>query len=357
VLRCDPQRKGLLYAGTNRGVYVSFDDGARWQPLSLNFPTTWVRDLLVHGEDLIAGTQGRGIWVLDDLQPLRQLNGSALKERAFLFRPAQAWRLRGNENHDTPPPPSTPLGQNPPTGAVVDYWLNDPVNTAISLIISDSSGKIIRQFKSDDKPEQLNANQYFQQEWLGDFDRLSSSPGMHRFVWDLRYPRPSALGYSYSIAAVWREGTPVSPDGPLVLPGVYSVTLEVDGKKLSQPLTVKLDPRVKVSEESLHKQLELSRALVSELGRAVAAHNMIENVLKEKKDAISASVVDSLTSLSKGGNPNLGTVAGALSELIGAVQGADAAPTSGQREAFSEYRRQLNTLLERWKAIRASIAK
>ena len=219
VLRCDPKRDGLLYAGTNRGVYVSFDDGEYWQSLSLNFPTTWVRDLVVHENDLVAGTQGRGIWVLDDLSPLRQMNETVMSGNVFLFRPAAAWRLRGNENHDTPPPPSTPLGQNPPTGAVLDYWMKDSTDGEVTLTISDAVGKVVRRFSSNDKKDMLNANQYFQQEWLGLEDRLSTTQGMHRFVWDLRYQRPSAIGYSYSIAAVWPRGHPIAPQGPLVLPG------------------------------------------------------------------------------------------------------------------------------------------
>jgi len=355
VVRADPERQGLLYAGTNRGVYVSFDDGAHWQPLSLNFPTAWVRDLLVHKGDLIAATQGRGIWILDDLQPLREMSAENADSPAYLFRPANAWRLRADENHDTPPPPSTPLGQNPPTGAIIDYWLKNSSQNEVVITITDSLGKVVRRFSSNEKPEDLPANRYFQKGWLGMPEHLETGAGMHRFVWDLRYPRPPALRYSYSIAAVWQEGTPLRPEGPLVLPGSYTVTLSVGENQFSQPLVVKLDPRVRVSENALRSQLTLAQSVDSTLRRAVTAHREIMRVLDEKKADFSESLTDSLTGLVNGGKPSLSSVANVLSGLSSAVISADAAPTQGQSAVFDEYRRQLDILLKRWQTYRTKL--
>ena len=253
VVRADPVRKGLLYAGTNRSIYVSFNDGSQWQPLTLNFPTVSVRDLVVHNGDLIAGTQGRGIWILDDLAPLREITQKISEEPVHLFSPAQTWRLRNDENRDTPWPPSTPLGQNPPAGAIIDYWLKDNAHGPVTLTISDSEGNIVKQFSSDEKVKKLPAHRYFEKGWLAKTKHLYSTAGMHRFVWNLRYPRPSALQYRYSIAAIWTDGTPVVPEGPLVLPGRYTVSLRVNGKTYSRPLIIKLDPRVHVSEDDLVK--------------------------------------------------------------------------------------------------------
>src|SRR5262249_40561581 len=149
VVRCDRRQRGLLYAGTNRSVYVSFDDGERWQPLASGFPTTWVRDLLAHHDDLMAATQGRGIWALDDVSPLRAIAAGATREAVHLVPPAPAVRLRSSESRDTPPPPETPLGQNPPTGAVFDYWLATAARGPVMLTITDASGALVRRFRSD----------------------------------------------------------------------------------------------------------------------------------------------------------------------------------------------------------------
>jgi len=337
VVRADPERRGLLYAGTNRGVYVSLDDGGTWQPLSLNLPTTWVRDLLVHDGDLIAATQGRGIWVLDDVEPLREMSAAVRGEPAHLFRPLPAWRLRANENRDTPWPPSTPLGENPPSGAVIDYWVGSATAGAVTLAVRDSSGRVVRRFASEAQPESLPADRYFEDGWLAAPPRLQATPGMHRFVWDLRYPRPAALRYEYSIAAVWHGGTPLDPDGPLVLPGSYHVTLTLGGKDYTQPLIVRLDPRVHVTRAALARQLALAQAVDSALELAVRAYRQIP---------------DSLRPQAEGGDSSLTALAGVFANLAIAVQSADAVPTQGEREVFAAYRRTLDRAVARWRGRR-----
>ena len=351
VVRADPVRKGLLYAGTNRSVYVSFDDGLQWQSLTLNFPTTNVRDLVVHDGDLIAGTQGHGIWILDDLEPLRELTQKISQAPVYLFSPEQTWRLRNDKNHDTPWPPSTPLGKNPPAGAIIDYWLKDNMHEPVVLTIKDSAGNVVRQFSSNEKAKELPAFRYFEKGWVRSPDHLSNAKGMHRFVWDLRYPRPSALHYHYSIAAIWKDGTPLQPEGPLVLPGRYTVTLQVNGKKYTRPLIVKMDPRVHVSKNDLVKQLYLARQIDTLLNKSVTVYKTIHGLLLMKKKNLPAATCDSLFILSDKGHPNLASSIGVLSSLAITVQQADMQPTQGQMKVFSFYKKQIDGLMTRWKRI------
>jgi photosystem II stability/assembly factor-like uncharacterized protein len=349
VVRADPVKKGLLYASTNRSIYVSFNDGSAWQPLTLNFPTTCVRDLVVHNGDLIAGTQGRGIWILDDVEPLREMTQKISGEEVHLFKPAQAWRIRSDENQDTPWPPSTPLGQNPPPGAIIDYYLKDNLNSPVTLSIYDSNGNLIKQFSSSETEKELPAHRYFQKEWVGKNEQLSNTSGMHRFIWNLRYPRPSALQYHYSIAAVWTDGTPVVPVGPLVMPGLYKVVLNVNGKKYSQPLVLKLDPRVHIGKKDLAEQLKLALQIDAALNKSVSTYN---NMIKMKKGNNSSSIADSISTITREGHPNLSSAIEALASLASSVQGADSKPTQGEKDVFSFYKKQINGLIDRWDNLR-----
>ncbi len=364
-VRCDPVRKGLLYAATNRSVYFSFNDGADWKPLTLNLPTVCVNDLVVHGNDLVAATQGRGFWVLDDVEPLREITASTGSEGVHLFRPAVAIRMRADENKDTPWPPETALGQNPPTGAIIDYYLGKDAGSSVTLTIRDSRGEVVNRFTSNAKPEELPAHRYFQEGWIKPQQELSSAAGAHRFVWDLRYPRPKALRYEYSISAVWPAGgtndvdagTPLDPSGPLALPGKYTATLTVDGKDYTQPFVVKEDPRVHVTMADLKKQFDLSRLIDKALDEAVTVHASVEKLLQEKKGMLPQPVVDSLEALVSGGNPSLASVAGNLSSLVTAVQGADSVPTQGEEEVYSISRKELDGLLGKWHKIESSMPK
>ncbi|MBE0650229.1 MAG: hypothetical protein IH595_05245 [Bacteroidales bacterium] len=349
VVKADPVKKGLLYASTNRSIYVSFNDGDQWQPLTLNFPTTSVRDLVVHNGDLIAGTQGRGIWILDDLEPLREMTQKISEEPVHLFSPASAWRIRNNENHDTPWPPSTPLGQNPPSGAIIDYWLKADVKGPVTLTIKDSTGNVVEEFSSNEMLKKLPAHRYFEKGWVGKEERLENTAGMHRFVWNLRYPRPSALEYHYSIAAVWTDGTPLQPMGPMVMPGHYTVVLSVNGTAYSKPLVVKMDPRVHVNKEALAKQTRQTLQIDALLNRSVALYNQIGR-LEDKKD-LSAAKKDSISTLLKTGHPNLASSIGVLTSLATDAQRADAAPVQGETEVFSLYKKQIEDLVSRWAKI------
>ncbi|HEY1336557.1 MAG TPA: hypothetical protein VGF59_03565, partial [Bryobacteraceae bacterium] len=197
VIREDPVRKGLLYAGTENALYVSFDDGDHWQSLQLNLPTASMRDLAVHGDDLVVATFGRSLWVLDNLTPLRQLSAEVATSDAYFFHPAQAVRVRWDNNQETPLPPEVPTGDNPPEGAALDYYLKTAPAGQITLTINDAEGQTVRRYSSavpaavDQLPK--NVPDY----WFGPMPTLSTQPGMHRFVWDLRYPDPPALRYGY----------------------------------------------------------------------------------------------------------------------------------------------------------------
>ncbi len=349
VVKADPVKKGLLYASTNRSIYVSFNDGNNWQPLTFNFPTTCVRDLVVHNNDLIAGTQGRGIWILDDLEPLREMTDEIPQEAVHLFSPAPAWRIRNNESHDTPWPPSTPLGQNPPDGAVIDYWLKSSVKGPVTLTVKDSVGNVVERFSSADNGKQLPAYRYFQKEWVGKKQALETTAGMHRFVWNLRYARPAALEYHYSIAAVWTDGTPLQPEGPMVMPGHYTVVLSVGGKEFSKPLLVKMDPRVHVDHQDLAAQTRQTLQIDALLTGAVALYNRIGR-LEDRKD-LSSAKKQALNTLLKTGHPNLASTIGGLTGLATDAQRADAAPVQGETEVFALYKKQFDDLLSGWKTI------
>jgi hypothetical protein len=356
VVRADPVRAGLLYAGTNRAVYVSLDDGDSWQPLSLNLPTTWMRDLLVHEGDLILATQGRGIWVLDDVEPLRELAAGAARAPVHLFAPRPAVRLRASESHDTPWPPETPLGENPPTGAVIDYWLDRPAPGGVTLTVTDSTGAVSRRFSSEDPPESLAANRYFEAAWLAAPRPLAATAGMHRFVWDLRERTPVAPDYRYGIAAVRTAGTPIRPAGPFVLPGSYTVTLSARGMTVSRPLTVRLDPRLQVSERDLREQLERTRSSIVVLERGVAVLREIEGVRKARGGQLPAALADSLARLTGADDSSLRSATRTLSGLVDGLQSADAAPTQGMKAALEDCVRRVDGLVARWRKLEATIA-
>ncbi len=337
TVKADPIKKGLLYAATNRSVYVSFNDGENWQVLSLNLPTTQIRDLLVHNSDLIAGTQGRGIWILDNLSSLRQIDSKVLSEPAHLFSPNIAYRLRGNENRDTPPPPETPLGENPPKGAIIDYWLKNKVSSPVKLAIYDSENKLVQRFSSEDTPEKLNAYRYFNKRYVSNHKQLNTNAGFHRFIWDIRYKRPESLNYSYSIAAVWDQGTPVLPEGALALPGKYKIILSANGKDYTKYLTLKLDPRINVPIQELDEQLKLSNKIITVVQQIINSVNEIDNYLKNSKDQKKNNEINNH-------KKNLTTVSNILAGLISKVQSADTSPTQAQKDLFADYNKQYKNL-------------
>ncbi|HEX5068821.1 MAG TPA: hypothetical protein VFV78_01295 [Vicinamibacterales bacterium] len=270
AVREDPQRRGLLFAGSERQVSVSFDDGESWQSLRLNMPATSIRDLAIKDADLLAGTHGRGFWILDDISPLRQITPDIVKSPSFLYAPPTAWRFRWNKNTDTPLPPDEPRAPNPPDGVVISYQLAADAASVLLEIIDPATGDTVRKYSSDDPPDMPVEGRNIPDYWLGMPPRLSTSAGLHRFVWDVRYAPPAVERFAYDIAAV-PGATPKSPQGIHVLPGIFQARLTVDGRSYRRSLVVKIDPRVKTSPPDLEAQFKLSRAVDSVMRRLMAA--------------------------------------------------------------------------------------
>jgi photosystem II stability/assembly factor-like uncharacterized protein len=254
TVREDAVRKGLLFAGSENAVYFSLDAGEHWQSLRLNMPATSIRDLVIHEDDLVLGTHGRSFWILDNINPLRQINVNAQKETALL-KPQKAIRVRWNMNSDTPLPPEEPAGENPPDGAIIDYYLSSNSSTPITLEIRNDKGVVVRTYSSTDslyKIPAVNIPLY----WIRPQQILSTEAGAHRFLWDLKYA-PLNVPAQYPIAAVANNTAPES-SAPWVLPGNYTLRLKVGDKVIEQVLTVKMDPRVKTSLTDLKRQHDLS---------------------------------------------------------------------------------------------------
>ncbi|MGH8161435.1 MAG: hypothetical protein ACRESR_04690, partial [Gammaproteobacteria bacterium] len=264
-----------------------------------------------------------------------------------LFKPAPAIRLRASENRDTPPPPSEPRAPNPPAGAVIDYWLTNAAKGAVTLTIKDSSGHIVRRFFSAAKPTRLKADRYFQPGWVGAPKPLPATAGAHRFVWNLRWPRPPAITYHYSISAVWPGDTPLVPQGGMALPGNYTVTLAVNGKRHTQPLTVKMDPRETVAAGTLAANLNLEHAISAELERAIAAYDAsgkrVEALRRRGGDQAKAQI-KAIEAWRDRGKDSLRNVSGVLDTLATHLEMSDAAPTEGQRAVYAEYSKRLAAL-------------
>ncbi len=324
AVRADPAVRGLLYAATENGVYVSFDDGARWQSLQLDLPHTSVRDVVVKNDDLLIGTHGRGFYILDDIEPLRELAASGAPNAAHLFAPSVAYRLRRDTNTDTPLPPEVPHGENPPDGAILDYSIPAAASN-VTIVVRDARGAAVRRYSSNDaQPPALTLDK--PSYWERPFRRPSIDAGMHRFVWDLREAAPQSVMADLPISAVVHD-TPRVPQGALLVPGRYSVTLTVDGRSQTRPLQLAMDPRVTVSRAALQQQYRMAHSTASLLDRT---YNALQQA-KTKNDARSAQT--------------LGRLNAQLSVLIDLVDGADAPVTQGTRNAYCTLRKEALTAL------------
>jgi hypothetical protein len=367
TVREDPVRKGLLFAGTETAVWFSIDDGDHWQPLQFNLPHTSMRDLWVNGNDLIVATHGRSFWILDDVSPLRQLVGFN-PDAVTLFKPGAAYRVRRSTNSDTPLPIDEPQGENPPDGAVLDYSLPTSFSGAVTLEILDAGGKVVRKYASTDAPyatPQELAKQLIPLYWLKMPETLSASAGMHRWVWDLRATTPTATNYEYPISAVPHR-TPRAPQGPLALPGTYTVRLTAGGKVLTAPLVVKMDPREKASPAELlamHTAESKLAALTSSTAEAaLEAHSLREQIAKlttTAPAALKAALDESdkqLAALLEGKPKSaaseevsgLDDVAGEDAGLYGQVGQVDAAPTVAQQKAAAHASEETEEALRKW---------
>jgi len=378
VVREDPARKGLLFAGTELGVYFSVDDGDHWQPLQQNLPASSIRDLTIHGDDLIAATHGRAFWILDDIEPLRELvaaNATVARE-AHLYHPAKAIRIRRSENRDTPLPPETPAGTNPPAGAIIDYSLPAQSTGEVRLEIRDLQRNLVRKYSSEDVAPAVDENTEFPKYWLPPFSPLSAEPGVHRFVWDLRYAPPGVKHREYSMAAIIGKGTVAEPQGPLALPGNYEVWLVAGGVTLKQTLTVNLDPRVGVSPDDLKKQLELLLKVRAAISQAGNLNDELTNVRAQLKARIAEArsragakdivmeleKIDDVAGAIQGGErqypipaTGLESVTQMLSATAVSVGTADSAPTAQAEKAFESSNVLLSEAVSGWKRLTSDI--
>ncbi len=363
TVREDPVRKGLLFAGTENAVWVSFDEGDHWQSLQLNLPHTAMRDLWIHENDLIVGTHGRGFWILDDVEPLRE---AAVRNSAHLFKPAPAYRIERDTNTDTPLPPDEPAAENPPDGAILDYYLAADASK-VTIEILDSQGHVVRRYSSDDKPEatqQELQKQLIPLYWLKPQQQISTASGMHRWIWDLRYTAPVSRGHDYPIAAIPHD-TPRYPLGPNALPGMYTVRLTVDGKSLTESLTVKMDPRVKTSAAGLEKKFQIETklaALVSESSKSVMQASSVREQIEKLKtsepgkvdiETVEKKLNDVLGSQGGFFSPpspeaTLNRVSGQASTLYGQIWQADAEPTISQVDALAALEHDNTDVMKRW---------
>ena len=377
VVREDPRRKGLLYAGTETSVYVSFNDGDSWQPLQLNLPHTSMRDLTIHGDDLIVGTHGRSFWILDDVTPLRQMSDEIARSRVYLFAPQQAVRFRWNRNPDTPLPPEVPAGNNPPDGAIIDYYLASSATTPVTLEILDHAGELVRRYSSNDKPlsmDELAAQHPIPMYWVRPKQILSAEAGMHRFVWDAHFPPPHALNTDFPISAILHN-TPLYPLGAWALPGDYTVKLTVDGTSISAPLTLIMDPRIKTSLEDLTKQHEMEMGAVKGMDESLEELRQVQSVRAQLKDLAAQSkgkLAEQVAAFDKqcaelegstqsgffglppsGKRPEtLSTLNQHFAAILATADSADVAPTSQATAAYRELDEASSALRKHWNALR-----
>ena len=314
AVREDPYVAGLLYAATESGVYLSSDDGRSWRSLQSNLPHTSVRDLVVHGNDLAIATHGRGFWILDDIEPIRELARDASTPAVRFFAPASAYRVRRSINTDTPLPPEEPHGQNPPDGAILDYALRSDAKRVVISIVGPSG--VLRSYASDDPDRKPIEGLDKPAAWERPQVRPARTAGMHRFVWDLRETAPLADAYDLPISAVYRD-TPRVPEGPLVAPGTYAVRLDVDGRISTRTVTVKMDPRVRMTAA----QLRLQYAMADRLAACMDQTHLAALAARLAKATERGDALDAAWSR--------------CSQLLDTVDGVDAVPTAQARQAFA----------------------
>src|SRR5580700_5522462 len=368
----DHQRKGLLFAGTELGVYVSFNDGDEWQSLQLNLPPVSMRDLAIHGDDLIVATHGRGFWVLDDITALRQMTDKVAQSDAYLFQPAEAIRMHAGTDYGSPMPRDEALAENPPVGAMVDYYLKSTTRAPLVIEILDAKGEVIRRYSSEDKtppvkPETL----IFPASWRPAPQPPSAAAGMHRWIWDLHYA--PAAGDSHLMG----DEFVVAPRGVTALPGTYTVKLTVEGKSYSQPLIVKMDPRITTSLYELRKQFDAATGVSSRQAEISEAQRSVNQLLSQARKARSqvhddASLVSALDALIAkaediAGTPpahfgmvpskpaaehtDLESLSRKLAKIFSAINNGDAAPTEDALKAFSSAQTDLAAVMANWKAL------
>ncbi|MFZ0211878.1 MAG: hypothetical protein WBE20_11270 [Candidatus Acidiferrales bacterium] len=375
TVREDPVRRNLLFAGTETAVWVSFDAGDHWQSLQMNLPHTSMRDLWIHDDDLIVATHGRSFWVLDDITPLRQLSDAVAKSDGYLFKPAPAYRYRRDTNTDTPLPPEVPAGQNPPDGAIIDYYLGSAAPQKVAIGIYDHANKLVRFYSSADRmpftEEELRKTLAVPTYWVRWPRILSSDAGMHRWVWDLHYTPPKSLMHDYPISAVPHD-TPSYPLGPRVAPGTYTVMLTVGTHTYTQTIEVKEDPRVHVTQAALDAQSAMEQRLAAGMDKSFDAMQEVQKFrdgLKQQSGNETSALDKKAAELAgagggrggffgaRGGGDSFSRLNLEFAQLYTQIDGADAAPTETQEAAANALEPRLTELLAKWKELQGSAKK
>jgi photosystem II stability/assembly factor-like uncharacterized protein len=396
AVREDPGRKGLLFAGTERAVYVSFDDGANWQSLRLNMAVSSVRDLIVKDDDLVAATHGRGFWILDDITPLRQIDAASAARPVILFEPATAWRVRWNTSVDMPWPKEEPTAPNPPEGAIVHYYLKATAKEPITLEIVQPDGRLVRRYSSSDpvptipEPAAAPAPVY----WYRAPQRLSASAGMHRFIWDVHYqpltglvPGDNALNAvptQLPIQAIPGNTVP-APTTPWVNPGTYTLKLTVDGRSYTKPIVVRQDPRVRTAPLAMQQVYTLTRTLyyaaadarIAAMTLGALRQELVTRPLTGEAAKVAAAFAAKAEALEgtppaaggrggrgggavaggRGGPPaapeTLWSVSTSLAGLMNSMQGADVAPTAITVAAVTRAQAAAARVMARWTTLKS----
>jgi photosystem II stability/assembly factor-like uncharacterized protein len=380
VIRNDTKKAGLLFAGTESGLYVSFDDGDNWQSLMENLPNTSYRDITIKGNDLVVATYGRGMWVLDDFSMLRELTPAVSKEAVRLFKPGEAVRTRRNVNSNTPFPPEVPQALNPVDGVTIDYWLARAPANDITLDVLDASGALVRHMTSaPGVPVTEAARPPHPNFWVAPPEQLPAKAGENRTHWNLRYDSPPAFAHTFEINAN-PERTPPSPEGPVALPGVYTLRLTVDGKTYTQTATVKPDPRSPATSSDLVAQHELLMKMVDGIKASYEGYTAALAFQSALKGAIPAtgqpaipdltarlsalaSRIDTVAGLDAGRNrgrgaqgvPNFRGINGALVSQLNAQDLGDLAPTASTLAGFAKTCNDLASVIESWQRVASEL--
>lgn len=372
TIREDPQHRGLLYAGTETQVYVSFDDGDHWQSLRLNMPASSVRDLQIKGDDLIAGTHGRGFLILDNLTPLRQIAARIPSASMHLYTPQTAIRIRNDMNPPTPWPADMATGQNPPDGAMLDYYIGDRFEGPLTLEVLDGNGNTVLHVSSSDPVPPLDPRYSDPTLWARPPRVLKATPGHHRFLWDLQYPQVPGMSTGPDADMAVPYDTPAVSTAPWVLPGTYTVRLSGNGQTQTAQFKVVMDPRVKTSVADLETQFNVSKAMYDNLLKMTSALHEItvlreqmktrsgqapiaeaDKAIEAKLDAIAGSGTRERGRGLRSGPANLTTLRLQIARLEHSVQNADVAPTTAQLEAAKSLDQLVGSLLLQWEQFKA----
>jgi hypothetical protein len=391
-IREDPRKKGLLYAATDTQVWVSMDDGDNWSSLRLDMPAISVRDIQVKDDesclcsDLVAGTHGRGFWILDDVTPLRQAAEAGAASSAYLFKPEPGVRIRFGTNDPTPWPPELPAGENPPSGAMVDYYLPSSAGE-VKLEFLNAQGKVVRTYRSTDpvrKPDPATdpvAYNKFCQEmpgapdcglplyWPAPPQVLKMSTGMHRFTWDMHYdvvPGTSGRGRGDGATGAVPHRTYPAMNSPWVAPGAYTVRLTADGRSATQSILIKMDPRVKVTaavQEIFTLTTRIENAAQNALTAQLEARTLLDKLKTRPAAADTDALIKKLEEIAPAESPatavapTLTSIGGQLIGSVMSMQAAEMPPTAAELAACAKQEAAYGVLMAKWSALKAAASK